>query len=476
MISLGVKIPAADGSSLATDVLLPPDSSPRGLIVIRTPYGRGWHLAEGLEWRSRGIAFICQDVRGRHDSTGSWVPYVHEREYSAALAEWLQDQPWTPECVIASGASYAAGTAWAFAAETNSADRSFRVDGVVSKVPTIGSDRVKRDPSGILLLAEHLAWWGEHGDSSSSREGFIPALMRSDSSLLEHLPVQSMIEEVGLTSDSPGWLTPIRRAREREDFGGDDLVSADELSELDIAGLHIGGWDDAMIRETLRHFTSVGRGPQSLIVGPWAHDLRPGMVGETSFGRLQVEWMESVFAARPLTINRVFDRGVGEWSTEPFVTGANRVHLEPDRKDAAYSFLYDASRDRNNCVVLTFDIKHDSVLSGTPSVELKVHSPEGEADWIAELSVVDPAGVTRSIARGAGVSLQPTMVTIDLDPVLHTVRAGDVLSLRIAGSDFPRLARNLGDGDRYRGTRSTALHQSFSGSLTLPILGGTDGG
>ncbi|WP_241199082.1 CocE/NonD family hydrolase [Rhodococcus sp. NJ-530] len=150
MISLGVKIPAADGSSLATDVLLPPDSSPRGLIVIRTPYGRGWHLAEGLEWRSRGIAFICQDVRGRHDSTGSWVPYVHEREDSAALAEWLQDQPWTPECVIASGASYAAGTAWAFAAETNSADRSFRVDGVVSKVPTIGSDRVKRDPSGYF--------------------------------------------------------------------------------------------------------------------------------------------------------------------------------------------------------------------------------------------------------------------------------------------------------------------------------------
>ncbi|MGW6655522.1 CocE/NonD family hydrolase [Rhodococcus sp. NPDC055024] len=471
-----MKIPAADGSSLATDVLLPSESSPRGLIVIRTPYGRGWHLAEGLEWRSRGIAFICQDVRGRHDSAGSWEPYVHEREDGAALAEWLQDQPWTPKCVIASGASYAAGTAWAFAAETNSADRSFRVGGVVSKVPTIGSDRVKRDPSGILLLAEHLAWWGEHGDSASSREGFIPALMRSDSSLLEHLPVQSMIEKVGLTSDSPGWRTPISRAREREPYGSDDLVSAGELSELDVAGLHVGGWDDAMIRETLRHFASVGHGPQSLIVGPWAHDLRPGRVGETSFGRLQVEWMESVIAARPLTINRVFDRGAGNWSIAPYVTGANCVRLEPDRKDAVYTFLYDASRARNDCVFWTFDIKHDSVLSGTPSVELKVHSPEGEADWIVELSVVDAAGVTRSIARGAGVSLQPTMVTIDLDPVLHTVRAGDVLTLRIAGSDFPRLARNLGDGDRYRGTRSTALHQSFSGSLTLPIRGGTDGG
>ena len=166
-------------------------------------------------WR-RGSNGDCEEL---HSSRRTYAdgtippdlgnPTSHEREDSAALAEWLQDQPWTPECVIASGASYAAGTAWAFAAETNSADRSFRVDGVVSKVPTIGSDRVKRDPSGILLLAEHLAWWGEHGDSSSSREGFIPALMRSDSSLLEHLPVQSMIEEVGLTSDSPGWLTAI---------------------------------------------------------------------------------------------------------------------------------------------------------------------------------------------------------------------------------------------------------------------------
>ncbi|MCZ4526913.1 CocE/NonD family hydrolase [Rhodococcus erythropolis] len=474
MISLGVTIPAADGSSLATDVLLPPESSPRGLIVIRTPYGRGWHLAEGIEWRSRGIAFICQDVRGRHDSAGSWEPYVHEREDAAALAEWLQDQPWTPNCVIASGASYAAGTAWAFTAETNSADRPFHVGGVVSKVPTIGSDRVKRDPSGILLLAEHLAWWGEHGDSASSREGFIPALMRSNSSLLEHLPVQSMIEKVGLTCDSPGWVTPISRARERELYGSDDLVSADELSELDVAGLHIGGWDDAMIRETLRHFASVGRGPQSLIVGPWAHDLRPGMVGETSFGGLQVEWMESIFSARPLTVNRVFDRGVGEWSTEPYVTGANRVRLEPDLAREPYSFWYDAADNRNDCVVSTFDMQLECVLSGTPSVELNVHSPEGEADWIVELSVVDTAGVTRSIARGAGVSLRSGTQTIDLDPVLHTVRPGDVLSLRISGADFPRLARNLGDGDRYRGTRSIALHQSFSGSLTLPMLGGTD--
>ena len=475
MISLGVKIPAADGSPLATDVLLPPKSSPQGLIVIRTPYGRGWHLAEGIEWRSRGIAFICQDVRGRHDSAGYWEPYVHEREDGAALAEWLQDQPWTPKCVIASGASYAAGTAWAFAAETNTADRSFRVDGVVSKVPTIGSDRVKRDPSGILLLAEHLAWWGEHGDSASSREGFIPALMRSNSSLLEQLPVQTMIEEVGLTSDSPGWSTPISRAREREDFGGDDLVSADELSELDVAALHIGGWDDAMIRETLRHFASVGHGPQSLIVGPWAHDLRPGMVGERSFGRLQVEWMESVFSARPLTVNRVFDRGGGEWSTQPYVTGANCVRLEPDPRTAPFSFTHHAEEGRSDRVVWTFDMQLECVLSGTPSVELTVHSPESEADWIVELSVVDTAGVTRSIAQGAGVSLRSGTLTIDLDPVLHTVHPGDILTLQIAGSDFPRLARNLGNGDRYRGIRSTALHQSFSGSLTLPILGGIDG-
>nr|WP_095969399.1 CocE/NonD family hydrolase [Rhodococcus erythropolis] len=475
MISLGVEVPAADGSLLATDVLLPSESSPRGLIVIRTPYGRGWHLAEGIEWRSRGIAFLCQDVRGRHDSTGPWEPYVHEREDGAALAEWLHDQPWTPKCVIASGASYAAGTAWAFAAETNSADRSFRVDGVVSKVPTIGSDRVKRDPSGILLLAEHLAWWGEHGDSSSSREGFIPALMRSDSALLEHLPVQSMIEKVGLTSDSPGWATPINRARERRPYGSDDLVSADDLSELDVAGLHIGGWDDAMIRETLRHYASVERGPQSLIVGPWAHDLRPGMVGETSFGHLQVEWMESIFSARPATINRVFDRGAGEWSTEPYVVGANRVRLEPDPRTVPFSFTHHADEGRNDCVVWTFDMEVECVLSGTPSAELTVHSPEGEADWIVELSIVDSAGVSRSIARGAGVSLCSGTLTIDLDPVLHTLRPGDVLSLQIAGSDFPRLARNLGDGDRYRGTRCTALHQSFSGSLTLPILGGTGG-
>lgn len=488
MIRTGIDVPAAEGITLATDIIVPEGVPPRGAVVIRTPYGRGAHLSEGLEWARRGVAFLCQDVRGRHDSTGEWVPYLHERRDGAALLDWLDHQPWRPDRLVASGASYAAATAWALAAESAKRSRGRgRIHGVLSKVPTIGSDRVKRDPSGVLLLAEHLAWWGEHGASRSSRAGFVPALLRTDPGLLEHLPVYTAVERLGMGTESIGWSEPILRARTRAPYGTDDVVTAAELEQLDIATLHIGGWNDAMSSETLRHFSTVGaalanRGSRSIVMGPWGHDLSGDDVAGTRLGQVQVDWIESVLGSRVDSVIRIFDQGSRRWSSlDPGAATRNDrltptsdlalLPTESSRNTARFEFYYHAFSRREDSITLTSRPVRESItIWGSPRVDITVHSPATESDWAAVLSVIDPEETQAPVSRGVLTTFGIGSHTISMEPIHRTLLPHESLSLRISGSDFPRLARNLGGPDRYHGVAADPVRQQFSCLVTIPVL------
>ena len=73
---------ARDGTRLATDVYLPAERGPFPTILQRTPYGK---LAERYgayaQWcAAHGYAAVVQDVRGRHDSDGTWTPYDNHED------------------------------------------------------------------------------------------------------------------------------------------------------------------------------------------------------------------------------------------------------------------------------------------------------------------------------------------------------------------------------------------------------------
>ncbi len=78
------RIPARDGKKLFTAVYLPKDQSKRyPFLMVRTPYGCGpygvdrgegvRHLAPSEAFLKAGYIFVCQDVRGRFMSEGSFV-------------------------------------------------------------------------------------------------------------------------------------------------------------------------------------------------------------------------------------------------------------------------------------------------------------------------------------------------------------------------------------------------------------------
>ncbi|MCD8000180.1 MAG: CocE/NonD family hydrolase [Clostridiales bacterium] len=128
-------VPTADGEQLATDVYLPATTAdglqpdPAGgfsgsslrvpAVLVRTPYGKHDGVEQYYRFVQRGYAVVVQDVRGREDSTGEWMPNYHEVEDGSDTLDWIADQPWSDGNVGMTGGSYLGYVQWAAAASGN---------------------------------------------------------------------------------------------------------------------------------------------------------------------------------------------------------------------------------------------------------------------------------------------------------------------------------------------------------------------
>lgn len=508
------------GGALATDVYRPRTSSPLPAVLIRTPYGRSAHLSEALGWVGHGFAVVVQDVRGRYDSGGSWDPYRGERDDGAATALWIVDQTWSDGRIVVAGGSYAAFTAWSTAVTVPELTAA-----VVSSVPAMGWYHVKFDPCGILRLADHTAWWVTYAETRTGRHGLAKAMLDAEPALLAHLPVRGIGRM--LWADLPGWTQVI----DRGPTPGPEEVTTQEMVELPVPSLHIGGWYDPLLADTVAHWRLVGsactpRPARKLILGPWRHTLLGGCstsVGDrdhgpqsqVSLGRLQVGWVDEVLGREPA--GDTLEPEVPEADAMVFVVNDNRWDHRPDwppptrplRLYAAargtleaelptdtdvVTFLADPATpvpsrllpaDRSDLegrpdnVVFTSDpLPDDLRIAGVSRLVLRTTIDVPDADFVARICEVGPDGTSWSLARGCVVAAVGTRTyEVELSPVDVVVIAGTRLRLSIASSDFPDLARNLQTGqDRYVGCRSAAATHTIhlggpcATSLELPLV------
>lgn len=138
---------------LATYAWLP--ESPRAVLVERTPYGAALRAAEAAGWQAHDIGLVVQDVRGRHESPGEFVPYTEDSHHDGpTLLAWVRSRVEAP--VVLLGTSYGAHAALATAAAT---DPGAGADGVVVLVPALGLGETARTRGGVLQLASRLGWW-----------------------------------------------------------------------------------------------------------------------------------------------------------------------------------------------------------------------------------------------------------------------------------------------------------------------------
>lgn len=257
-------VPMSDGIRLATDVALPAPRTQDRLpaILLRTCYGRRDNRDLWLKYVKRGYAVVIQDVRGRYDSEGEWLPFANEIADGSDTLDWIAAQPWSDGAVGMLGGSYLGFVQWAAAASGNR-----HLKAIVSQV-TAGSPFVDLPRRGGAFGSGILAW----SFMVAGRRNDPAAMARDDwDELLRHRPIRE-IPERALGKSIPFF----DRWMEHEDEDGfwrrsDWSIHGDRI---DVPALYVSGWFDDDGPGT---FLAWGmnqrnrRANQRMILGPWLH-------------------------------------------------------------------------------------------------------------------------------------------------------------------------------------------------------------
>ncbi|WP_217241757.1 CocE/NonD family hydrolase [Streptomyces sp. AC555_RSS877] len=109
-VERNLPVPARDGAVLVTDHYAPVTGRPKGTVLVRTPYGRGFpHDLEARVYADRGYHVLLQSCRGTFGSTGAFSPMANEADDVQDAVAWLRTRPWFDGRLATSGASYVAG-------------------------------------------------------------------------------------------------------------------------------------------------------------------------------------------------------------------------------------------------------------------------------------------------------------------------------------------------------------------------------
>lgn len=220
-----------------------PEHPARAVLVARTPYGAAGHATEAAGWSAHGVALVVQDVRGRHESPGEFVPYREDLlPDGPTLLAWVRS--WAEAPVVLLGTSYGAHAALATAAVA-------QPDGVVVAVPALGLGETARTRGGVLQLASRLGWWLTHDVRRPWRDV----------------------------------LSARRHDAERAALAG----------RLTCPLLALGGTHDWFGHDTVDLWSAWG-GPARLALGPWDHSL-----AGAGRARRILDWLDALVAREPLT-------------------------------------------------------------------------------------------------------------------------------------------------------------------------------
>ena len=211
--------------------------------------------------------------------------------------------------------------------------------------------------------------------------------------------------------------------------------------------LLLGGWQDIFLKQTLQQYGQLRRRgvDVALTVGPWTHTQMLSK-GLATCARESLDWLDTYLGdgptlRRPSRV-RVYVTGQG-WrhlSDWPPTTGGPLLSRSGGYRDDSRLALRDD--------VLAFTsatLTHDLCVYGNPVVELAHTSDNAHVDLFVRVSEVDAKGRSRNVSDGyRRLGAATKTVNIELDGIAHRFRAGSRIRLLIAGSWFPRYARNLG--------------------------------
>ncbi|MCA9973510.1 MAG: CocE/NonD family hydrolase, partial [Anaerolineales bacterium] len=271
----GVAVTMSDGVRLLADHYAPQTAVPQPAILIRTPYGRRLlNAVYAQRFAERGYHVLCQDVRGRFGSAGTFEPYVAERADGAATIAWLARQPWCNGRVGMWGQSYVGYVQWAAAAAAPEA--------LQAVVPAITqSDLAIGRVDGLQL--DRMLRWLVQLDALDANVAGLPGWERlrrltqaaAQDALVARGASRLPLADADLAMfDQP---VPFFRTWLRHPDPADDYWAAVDFSRAVgrvTAPAHlVAGWHDIFLDGQLADYAALranGRAP-FLTIGPWTH-------------------------------------------------------------------------------------------------------------------------------------------------------------------------------------------------------------
>lgn len=253
-------VPMRDGVRLATDVYLPVCDHKVPTVLIRTPYGKHVGPSMYFKYVQRGYAVVIQDVRGRDDSEGEWLPNTCETEDGDDTLNWIAAQEWSDGGVGMTGGSYLGYVQWAAAASGNP-----HLKAMLSSV-TAGSAFTDLPRRGGCYCSGMMAW------------AFMVSGQRSEAELMERDDWDEVLDIRPLQDMAPKTINReipfINKYLEHMDY--DDFWYQGDwkarMGENRVPALIMSGWfDDNGMGTTEALDVCEDYEDKKVILGPWIH-------------------------------------------------------------------------------------------------------------------------------------------------------------------------------------------------------------
>lgn len=262
-VLLDLELRTSDGTRLRTDAYLPPVGT-TPTILVRTPYGRNMPLLLLMTQSLNrvGLGVVLQDSRGRYQSEGEF-DFLNEEYDTAETLTWLARQEWCDGKIGLLGMSMSSYPNFKVAG-SKGLPQGVKF-GAIASLMGMASYRENFFRDGVLILHWGLPWLA----LIRSTTGGLAWKQQSWMELFEHIPLVEVAERLELDADT--WRGILAGGYDASFW--QDLEAYDCLPNIDAPTLHVSGWYDFMLPQTLatyEHMAKHGK-QQQLIIGPWDH-------------------------------------------------------------------------------------------------------------------------------------------------------------------------------------------------------------
>jgi putative CocE/NonD family hydrolase len=310
-----VRVPMRDGVLLAADHFVPVTPSPRGTVLIRTPYGRGFPTSSlnGRMFAGRGYHVVIQSVRGTFGSGGTFEPMAQETDDGLDTVAWLRTRPWFDGRLATAGGSYLGWAQWTLLQEPPPE--------IKTAIVYVGPHDFREAVfgRGPFTLGDFLSWTSMM--TTQEQGGLLRRVYRGATADRRLAPIMGGLPlpeaaEPELRGRAPwyrAWLSHL----DADDPWWTPYRAGAALQRVDVPVLLVGGWQDLFLDQTLeQYFTLRERGVDvAMTIGPWTH-LDVGTKGAAQINRESLAWLDAHLAGDgPIRKEqvRVYRTGEGKW-------------------------------------------------------------------------------------------------------------------------------------------------------------------